>query len=102
LVRASGEEMERVGKLMASKLNQARGPTIVMIPLRGFSYPNREGEPLYDEEGNLAYLRSLKENIAGVKVIEIDAHINDAEFANSAAQTMVKLLSDTKSSSKIF
>jgi uncharacterized protein (UPF0261 family) len=96
LVRASGEEMERVGKIMASKLNQAKGPTIVMIPLRGFSYPNRKGEALYDEEGNQAFLHALKENIAGIKVIEIDAHINDPEFANSAAQTMERLLS-TKS-----
>lgn len=94
LVRANGEEMERIGKIMASKLNQTKGPTIVMIPLRGFSYPNRKGEPLYDEEGNQAFLRSLKENLAGVRVIEIDAHINDPEFANSAAQTMERLLSE--------
>jgi uncharacterized protein (UPF0261 family) len=93
LVRASCEEMKKVGKIMASKLNQARGPTIVMIPLRGFSYPNRKGESLYDEEGNQAFILSLKENIAGIQVIEIDAHINDSEFAISAAQAMEKLLS---------
>jgi len=96
LVRASPEEMRTVGKIMASKLNDARGPTIVMIPLRGFSYPNRKGEALYDEEGNRAFIETLKENLKGVKVIEIDAHINDPEFANEAARTMEKLLREHK------
>jgi uncharacterized protein (UPF0261 family) len=96
LVRTSSEEMKTVGKIMASKLNEARGPTIVMIPLRGFSYPNRKGEALYDEEGNQAFIETLKRDLKGVKVIEIDAHINDPEFANEAAQTMEKLLSKDK------
>ena len=81
-----------VGEIMASKLNEASGPTIVMIPLRGFSYPNRKGEGLYDEEGNHAFIKTLKRDLKGVKVIEIDAHINDPEFANAAAQTKEKLL----------
>lgn len=96
LVRTSSEEMKTVGKIMASKLNEARGPTIVMIPLRGFSYPNRKGEALYDEEGNQAFITILKENLRATKVIEVDAHINDPEFANEAAQTMEELLSKDK------
>jgi uncharacterized protein (UPF0261 family) len=96
LVRTSSEEMKTVGKIMASKLNEARGPTIVMIPLRGFSYPNRKGEALYDEEGNQAFITILKENLRATKVIEVDAHINDPEFANEAAQTMEKLISKDK------
>jgi len=92
LVRTSPEEMKTIGKIMASKLNGAKGPTIVMIPLRGFSYPNRKGEALYDEGGNQAFIKTLKENLRGIKVVEIDAHINDPQFANAAAQTMEELL----------
>jgi uncharacterized protein (UPF0261 family) len=88
--------MKNIGRVMASKLNGAKGPTIVMIPLRGFSYPNRKGETLYDEEGNQAFIKILKENLKGIQVIEIDAHINDCEFANEAARTMKKLLSEHK------
>jgi len=94
LVRATPEELKTVGKIMASKLNGARGPTTVMIPLRGFSYPNRKGEALYDEKGNQAFIKTLKENLRGIQIVEIDAHINDAEFANEVAQTMEKLLSE--------
>jgi uncharacterized protein (UPF0261 family) len=96
LVRASTDEMEKVGKIMASKLNGAKGPTISMIPLRGFSYPNRKGEALYDEKGNQVFVETLKRNLKGIKVIEVDAHINDPEFANEAAQTMEKLLLEFK------
>jgi uncharacterized protein (UPF0261 family) len=96
LVKASPEEMRTVGKVMATKLNHAKGPTIVMIPLKGFSYPNRKGEALYDEGGNQVFIKTLKENLRGIKVIEIDAHINDPEFANAAAQTMEKLLFEYK------
>ena len=92
LVRTSSEEMGKLGKIMASKLNGARGPTAVMIPLKGFSYPNRKGEALYDEKGNQVFIKALKENLRGVRVIEVDAHINDPEFANAAAQTMESLL----------
>jgi uncharacterized protein (UPF0261 family) len=92
LVRTSSDEMKTIGKIMASKLNGAKGPTIVMIPLRGFSYPNRKGEALYDEGGNQAFIKTLKENLRGIKVVEIDAHINDPQFANAAAQTMEELL----------
>jgi uncharacterized protein (UPF0261 family) len=96
LVRTSSEEMKTIGKIMASKLNESKGPTVVMIPLRGFSYPNRKGEALYDEEGNQAFIKTLKRNLKGVKVIEIDAHINDPEFGNEAAQTMERLLPEYK------
>ena len=96
LVRTSSEEMKTIGKIMALKLNEAKGPTVVMIPLRGFSYPNRIGETLYDEEGNQTFITILKEHLKGIKVIEIDAHINDPEFGNEAAQTMERLLSEYK------
>jgi len=93
LVRANPEEMGRVGEIMAEKLNRAKGPTVVMIPLRGFSYHNKIGDKLYDEEGNQAFIHSLENNLRGIRVIEIDAHINDAEFALPAAQEIERLLS---------
>lgn len=94
LVRTSSEEMKTIGRIMASKLNEAKGPTVVMIPLRGFSYPNRIGEALYDEEGNQTFITILKEHLKGIKVVEIDAHINDPEFGNEAARAMERLLSE--------
>lgn len=93
LVRANREEMRRVGEIMAEKLNRAKGPTVVMIPLRGFSYHNKKGDRLYDEEGNQIFIQSLKAHLRDIPVVEIDAHINDPEFAIPTAQRMEGLLS---------
>jgi uncharacterized protein (UPF0261 family) len=93
LVRANREEMRRVGEIMAEKLNHAKGPTVMMIPLRGFSYHNKIGDKLYDEEGNQVFIHSLKSNLRGIEIKEIDAHINDAEFALPAAQEIERLIS---------
>lgn len=37
LIRATAEELYKVGKIMAERLNSATGPTVVIFPLRGFS-----------------------------------------------------------------
>ena len=60
LVRLNPEELREVGKRVAEKLNRAKGPTRVFIPLRGFSYPDRKGLPHWDPEGNQAFIDSLK------------------------------------------
>lgn len=81
MVRLSHEEMRITGKLVAEKLNRAKGPVHVFIPLGGFSYPDREGLPHWDPEGNAAFIDSLKKNLDGrIPLEEMDAHINDPEF----------------------
>ena len=45
LVRLSREELQRTAMIMADRLNMAKGPTHVFIPLEGFfiSRPSRAG-----------------------------------------------------------
>ena len=61
LVRLNADELRGVGKQVAEKLNRAKGPTHLFIPLRGFSYPDRENLPHWDPEGNQAFIDSLKD-----------------------------------------
>lgn len=42
LIRATAEELYMVGKIMAERLNKARGSTLVIFPLRGFSIIDNE------------------------------------------------------------
>ncbi|MGB9784426.1 MAG: Tm-1-like ATP-binding domain-containing protein [Fervidicoccaceae archaeon] len=37
LIRATGEELYKVGILMGERLNSSRGPTAIIFPLKGFS-----------------------------------------------------------------
>jgi len=93
MVRMSHEEMATVGRVLAEKLNKAKGPTRVMIPLKGFCMYCHPGEPLYDPEGDLRLIESLKKHLKPeVEIQEIDAHINDPEFADAAALSMMELI----------
>jgi uncharacterized protein (UPF0261 family) len=91
-VRASGEEMAAVARYTAERLNAARGPRAVLIPLRGFSMLNQQGEVLYDEAANLAYAEAMERALSPeVELIRIDAHINDRAFADATVGTFLRL-----------
>jgi uncharacterized protein (UPF0261 family) len=91
-VRASAEEMAAVARFVAERLNAATGPRAVMIPLRGFSMLNREGQVLYDEASNMAYVEAMEEALSpAVELVKVDAHINDRAFADAAVDTFLRL-----------
>ena len=92
-VKASRSEMETVGKVMAERLNAAKGPTEVLVPLRGWSEYGSRGGPLYDPQGNGILIRSLKKHLnKTIRLEEIDAHINDPEFADICIENLMNLL----------
>ena len=93
IIRANKTEMESVGKAIASKLNKATGPTAVFIPMKGFSPGNREGRALYDPEADRAFVEALKRDLrTSVRVVEMNAHINDEAFAQRAVQLLEELI----------
>lgn len=94
LVRLSHDELSEVAKLLAEKINQARGPVKVFLPLKGFSYPNREGQELWDPEGNLVFLETFKNKIApSIPVEEVNAHINDGQFIDLVVESFLEMMS---------
>lgn len=92
-IKANKREMAAVGKLMAEKLNKARGPTAAVIPNRGFDDRDRPGSPFYSPQERKAFIQALKENLnAEVKVAELDVHINDPEFATEVIAIFDELM----------
>src|SRR5699024_7292184 len=93
LMRTTPGECEEIGKRIAGKLNQEKGPVVLMIPLRGVSMIDREGEPFYDPEANRALFDALTTHInSKIKVRELDFHINDPAFADAVADEMLGML----------
>ena len=93
LVRLTPDELRQVGKIVADKLNRARAACRVFIPLRGFSFPDREGLPHYEPEGNRAFIESLKNNLnKTIALAEIDAHINDPQFMDHVVASFLELM----------
>ena len=96
-VRTSAQEMAGVAHFIAGRLNAGQGPRAAMVPLRGFSMLNRTGGPLYDETANMAYVETLRRELSPeVKLIEVDAHINDVEFAQATVNTFMSLRAEAK------
>jgi len=92
LMRTSPEECAAIGAEIADKLSYATGPAVLVLPLRGVSAIDREGEPFDDPIAREALFRSLRENAVGIPRIELDFHINDAGFAEAAANRLIALL----------
>lgn len=93
VVMTSTKEKARLGKLVAQKLNQATGSTAVLIPTLGFSEWDKPGRIFYDPEGRRAFITALKRHIKpGIKLVELDAHINDPAFALEAMSILDSIL----------
>lgn len=90
LMRTTAEETAELGRIMAQKLNAAKGPTTVLIPTQGVSAIDKKGQPFDSPEARDAWRESLKAHInENVTVIEMDAHINDDKFATKLAETLL-------------
>jgi len=93
LMRTTTEECAQLGQITARKLNQARGPTVFLMPLRGVSAIDVTGGPFYSPEAAAAYLAALKANLdPKVRLVEVDAHINDEPFAREVAEVLWQML----------
>jgi len=93
LVRLSPDELRAVGKITAEKINRAQGPIRVFIPLRGFSFPDRENLPHWEPEGNLAFIETLKAHLRpSIPLQELDAHVNDPEFIDPVADAFLSMM----------
>lgn len=93
LMRTTIDENAELGGIMAQKLSRAKGQATVIIPKRGVSAIDAEGQPFNSPEARAAWAQNLKENLAdNVTVIEMDNNINDDAFATRLAETLLQNL----------
>jgi uncharacterized protein (UPF0261 family) len=82
LVRLEPDEMAELGRIVANRLNGARGPVSVVAPSRGFSLSDTEGGALWYPEADEAFLSSLEASLRpGITFERVDSTVNDAAFA---------------------
>jgi uncharacterized protein (UPF0261 family) len=100
LVRASESEQLECARIIARKLNPAKGKVVLMVPLRGLSIPNieknaqgKQGE-FWAPEIDAKFRTELKKHLSKeIQYVEVDAHINDEMFAKAVLETALKLFS---------
>ena len=93
LMRTTPDECQRIGEQIAAQLNGATGPVVVLLPLRGVSMIDREGQPFHDPAADAALFQALRAGLKPeIRVRELDAHINDPDFAMALADELLALL----------
>ena len=100
LMRTTPEECAEIGRITATRLNRATGPVTVLIPLQGVSAIDKPGGPFYSPEALNSYRRALTTILSSeIKLVELDAHINDEGFAHTAADLLLESLDATRGTS---
>jgi len=95
-VRTSAEELQQAARIVAERLNCAKGPCAVLIPLKGWSSLDREGAALYDPEADRVFVETLKKELnPDVPVVEVDLHLNTPEFGKEAVELFHQIFKKT-------
>jgi uncharacterized protein (UPF0261 family) len=93
LMRTTVLENTQLGEEIARKAVAATGPTAIVLPLKGVSAIDREGQPFDDPAARAALFDAIRRHHGLVELIELDRHINDDEFAETAARKLIAMLS---------
>ncbi len=99
LMRTTAAESAAIGAAIARKLSTATGPLAVLLPGRGVSAIDRDGQPFDDPAARRALHDAIRSGLPGAEVVEIDRHINDPEFADAAARRLLALMAAARTAS---
>jgi uncharacterized protein (UPF0261 family) len=93
LINTTVAELKIIAATFAEKLNKAKGKIKFLYPAQGFCSQDKEGLTLWNPNGNPVFLKELKRNVRPeIPIIEVDAHINDDEFANVALKHLLEVM----------
>lgn len=97
LMRTSAEEAAQIGEVVAEKLNASLGPVTVLLPLKAISVISAPGKPFHDPEADAALFAALKRGLRkDIRVVELEAEINDPAFAEACVQALLENLDAAK------
>ena len=85
-MRTTVEENLQVAGWMANKLNKSTRPIQILIPEKGVSLIDDEGQPFHDPEADAALFEALESQIEQMEervVKRFDNNVNDAAFAEA-------------------
>ncbi|MEX2566198.1 MAG: Tm-1-like ATP-binding domain-containing protein [Cyclobacteriaceae bacterium] len=91
LMRTDAEENIKLAKMIAQRLSPSTVPVSVLLPLKGLSQIDAEGGIFHHPEINRVLFDTLKQQLKDhVKVVEIDADINEKSFSESAVHILLE------------
>jgi uncharacterized protein (UPF0261 family) len=92
-VRLNKEEMAKVGKEVARRLQYTQGNAVFLIPTAGYDSYAVKGMGFYDPQADAAFVEALKKDLPkAIRIVERDTFIEDPAFAVEAAQMLIELI----------
>lgn len=93
LMRTNVKENVALGQILADKLNASQAPVTVVLPRKGISQIDEEGDVFYEPNADNALFESIKKNVnPNISVFEVDAHINDEVFSKVLVDQLLKII----------
>lgn len=94
LMRTTVPENQKIGAMLASKWNQTETDMAILLPEKGVSMIDAEGQPFDGVEERKALFDAIENGIDNghVEIIKLDCNINDKLFAETAAQKLIDLM----------
>jgi uncharacterized protein (UPF0261 family) len=93
LMRTTVDECRELGRIIARKLNAARGPVSVFIPTEGISMIDVAGGPFHDPAADAALVEALRRDLRhDIEVVEMAVDINDPSFGPAMAERLDELI----------
>ncbi len=92
-IRHSPEELREVAREFARKLNDARGPVRMVIPLKGWSSVDAPGNSTHDPEEDREFVRELKVLLnPTIPIEEVEANMEEPAFAEAVVRAALETL----------
>jgi uncharacterized protein (UPF0261 family) len=100
LMRTSSEEFSALAGLMAERINAAKGPLRVLVPLEGFSehtkrhahdLDGKDRGPWKCPDDYRMFTDSLRKQVTTARIDELPLHVNDPKFADACVDAFVEL-----------
>jgi uncharacterized protein (UPF0261 family) len=94
LMRTTVEENIRQARWIAERLNRCEGEVRFLLPMGGVSALDAPGQPFWDPEADAALFDTLEAELrqtAHRKLSRLPCHINDAAFAQAAAEEFLSI-----------
>ena len=86
-------DYKKLGDIFSEKLNLACGPVACLLPKRGISILDGDGELFCDRAADAAFATQLKKKLkSDICVEELDYNINDPVFATRAVDMLLELM----------
>jgi uncharacterized protein (UPF0261 family) len=93
LLRTNAAENSRIGQMIAAAANEATAPVAIVLPLKGVSMLDSEGNRFWDPAADGACYDAIKQNLKpGIPVYELDLNINDYAYSEAVTDKLLDFL----------